>query len=278
MKKIFHLIVLFFLSVSLFAQTDSTTEKTKVNFKISTFYISNLNFYGRTDSLQSSGVFPLAEIWFNDKLYVNAAPVFVNNSVSSFQYAGTVATIGYQQRSKNQKFFTHVYFTKPFYQAGSELPQSVLKAQASTNLSYLNKVVNINGGIDIRLSDKMDYGFSAGLDHVIRKQLSDKAVLVVDPSAYVYAGTQQFTKTYYKKSSFLLFPGVEQQVNEDVKNLNILSYEFSMPVVLAINKIQLIVNPAYVIPQNLIEVAGQPEISERGKEMFYVTAGIKLTF
>lgn len=275
MKKIIYFFIASFLSIVCFSQSDSTAAKP--TFKIGTFYVSNLNFYGRTDSLQSSGVFPLAEFWLNDKFYINAAPVFVNNAVSNFEYAGTVATIGYQARSKSEKFFSHIYFIKPFYNAGSELPQSVLKAQASTTLSYLNKIININGGVDFRLSDKMDYGFSAGLDHVFRKELGDKTVLVVDPSAYLYAGTQQFTKAYYKKSSFLFFPGAEQQVNEDVTKLSILSYEFSMPVILAVNKFQLIVNPAYIIPQNLIQIENRPDISERGKEMFYITAGLKFS-
>ncbi len=277
MKNIFYFISLVLLSTGSFSQTVSTNADTKPKFTIGTFYVSQLNYYGRSDSLRSSGFFPLAEFWVNDKFYLNAAPVFVNNAISNFEYAGTVATAGYQARSKNEKFFTHIYFIKPFYIPGSELPQSVLKAQASTSVAYLNKLVNVNGGVDFRLSDKMDYGFSAGLDHLVRKQLNDKMVLVLDPSAYMYAGTQQFTKTYYKKSSFLFFPGVEQQVNEDVSKLSILSYEFSMPIILAINKFQLILNPAYVIPQNLVTIENRPDLSERGKEMFYITAGMKIT-
>jgi hypothetical protein len=269
-----------FLTASFFSsgQADSAAKINKTQFKIGTFYVSSLSYYGRTDSLRSSGFFPLAEIWFNNKFYINAAPVFTDNKISSPEYAGTVATIGYQTRSENEKFFTHIYFIKPFYKPGTELPQSVLKAQASTALAFQNKILNLNGGVDLRLSDQLDYGLSAGVDHIFRKQVNEKMVLVVDPSAYVYAGTQQFTKTYYKRSSFLFFPGVEQQVNEEVSKLSILSYEFSMPSILAINKFQLIVNPAYVIPQNLIKIENGPDLSERGKEMFYVTAGLKFIF
>lgn len=260
------------------AQADSSAKAGKTQFKIGTFYVSSLNFYGRTDSLRSSGYIPLAELWFNNKIYINAAPVFTNNKISSLEYAGTVATLGYQERSKNEKFFTHIYFIKPFYRSGTELPQSVLKAQASTTVAYQNKILNLNGGVDLRLSDQLDIGLSAGIDHIFRKQLNNNMVLVLDPSAYINAGTQKFTKTYYKQSSFLFFPGAEQQVNEEVSKLSILSYEFSMPTILAFNKFQLIVNPAYVIPQNLIKIENRPDLSERGKEMFYVTAGLKFTF
>lgn len=278
MKKSIYCLIFLLESIVGFTQTEPVQKEENIKFKLGTYYVSSLNFYGRTDSLQSSGVFPLAELWFSDKFYINAAPVFINNATSNFDYAGTVATVGYQQRSENQKFFTHLYLIKPFYNTVSELPQSVLKAQASSSIAYQNKILNINGGVDFRLSDKVDYGFSGGVDHIFRKQFSNNMVLVLNPSAYAYAGTQQFTKTYYKKSNFLFFPGAEQQINEDVSRLKILSYEFSMPVVLGINKFQLILNPAYVIPKNLIAIENRPDLSERGKEMFYVTAGLKVTF
>ena len=59
---------------------------------------------------------------------------------------------------------------------------------------------------------------------------------------------------------------------------NVLSYELSMPVVFVSGKFNASVTPAYVIPQNLVTVAGRPDLSERGKEMFYVTfsVGVKL--
>src|SRR5258705_1873839 len=86
------LFVLLVLCINCSAQTSDTT-KQKVQFKLSLNYNSGLNYYGRTDSLRSSGVFPLAELWFSQSFYVNAAPIFVNNEVSKFDYAGTVASV-----------------------------------------------------------------------------------------------------------------------------------------------------------------------------------------
>jgi len=82
------------------------------------------------------------------------------------------------------------------------------------SFSWLNKVINITAGGDVKFSDKIDFGLTGGIDHIIRHQFVDNSVLVIDPSAYVYAGTQQFTNSYYKKSNFLLFPGVEQSVSQ----------------------------------------------------------------
>lgn len=276
--RFIYIILLMLCSVTIsFAQDDSTAKK-EVQFKFGAFYNSNLNYYGRTDSLRSSGFFPLAEIWVNKTVYISAAPVFVNNVSQSMKYSGTVAMLGYYKKSVNEKFITHIWFTKPFYESGTGLVQSALKAQLNTNFSWQAKYINVNAGGDIKLSDKLDYGLTAGLDHLFKHEFEKEWNLFVNPSAYVNAGTQQFTNTYYKKNSFLIFPGIEQQVTEEVNKLNILSYEFSMPVVLTKNKLQIILNPVYVIPQNLITVQGRPDLSERGKEMFYVTAGAKINF
>lgn len=274
MKKIFTIVVInSCLAFQLLAQTDST-ENSKLQFKLSANYNTNLNYYGRTDSLRSSGFFPLAEFWFKN-FYVNAAPVFVNNSSASFDYAGTVATAGYQYISDDKKWFDNFYIVKPFYKSNSQLVQSALKLQGAFSITNLNKVINITGGADVKFSDKTDFGVTAGIDHIFRKQFADNSVLVVDPSAFLFAGTQQFSNSY-KRNNFINFPVAGQTVTEEVKKFNILSYEFSMPVIFAKDKFQLLLTPAYVIPQNLIIVQGHPELSEIGKEMFYATIGVKI--
>ena len=286
MKRIL-LVLTLFSAIETLAQADSTntqtdTTKQKPKFKLSVNYNSNLHYYGRTDSLRSSGFFPLAELWITPKFYVNAAPIFVNNAVQSFDYAGTVATIGYQ--NVTEKWITGVYALKPFYEASSELVQSALKAQTGITISRLTKVINFNIGVDAKFSDNIDFGASAGLDRIIRFQNKDKSVLVFDPSIYVYGGTQRFSRTYTKKqNNGLPLPigngnGQQQQVTENVNSFAILSYEASMPIIYAKNKWMLIATPAYVIPQNLLTVAGRPDLSERGKNQFYGTVGLKYTF
>ena len=268
------LLLIGFLSTG---QSDSTGRKA-TEFKISANYNTGLNYYGRVDSLKSSGFYPLAEIWFNESFYFNAAPVFVNNSVASFQYAGTIASAGYQFKSKD-KWLGNIYLVKPLYKESSELVQSALKAQVGMMLTLLNKVLNVTGGADAKFSDKTDYGVTAGLDHIFRHQINDKSVLVIDPSASLNAGTQQFTRSYLKRTSgFLFFPGNEQVVTESAQKFNILSYEISAPVIFATGKLQLLFTPAYVIPQNLLIVEGRPDLSERGENMFYATIGAKLGF
>src|SRR5215203_1863012 len=130
-KTINHLVLstlaLFTTLASLAQQAD--TVKPKTQFKLSVNYNSNLNYYGRVDSIKSSGVFPMAELWFTPKVYVNAAPIFVNNPLQSMVYAGTVATAGYLNVSS--KWLTSFSFLKPFYTEQARLVQSALKAQGS---------------------------------------------------------------------------------------------------------------------------------------------------
>ena len=265
------------ISASAKAQTDSVpvTENNKSQFRIGAFYNSALNYYGRTDSLKSSGFFPVTEWWLTKNFYLTATPVFVNNASSSFKYAGTVATAGFQFIDK--KWFTNISFIKPFYQTDAQLVQSVLKGQAMMTVSFVNNYLNLTAGGDVKFSDKIDYGVTAGVDHIYRHQFGSNCVFVADPSAYVYAGSQQFSHSYLKKSNFLIFPTVEETLSEKAKAFNILSFEFSMPLILSKGKFQLLVTPAYVFPQNLVTVPDRPDLSESGKKMFYITAGTKIT-
>lgn len=254
------------------AQTDSTDQ---FQFKLGVYYNSNLNYLGRTDSLRSSGVFPMVEFWFKEHFYINAAPIFVNNKVQRFEYAGSVVTAGYMFNDK-KKWMGNFYVMKPIYKDNSDLVQSALKAQVSGTVTFQNKILNITGGGDMKFSQGVDFGATAGLDHIIRLQLPGQSVLVFDPSVYVYAGTQKFTSTYYKNTDILSLPGVEQAVSEKVNRFNVLSYEASVPIVFAKKKFQLLAIPAYVRPQNLVTIPNRPDLSERGEDMFYVTLGAKI--
>ena len=274
MKKIILPLCLLLLSVLSNAQTTDSTQKAKAQFKISVNYNSGLNYYGRTDSLNSKGIFPLAELWFTPKFYINAAPVFVYNKVQSLEYAGSVASLGYLNVTK--KWISSLYLLKPFYKEASELVQSALKAQAGASFTSLNKIVNFSFGGDVKYSDQLDFGANVGLDHLVRIENKDKSVIVIDPSFYAYAGTQNFSRSYRKKTGGL-FPR-EQQVTETYKQFNVLSLEASMPLIYSKGKMQVIATPAYVMPKNLLKVENRPDLSELGKNMFYTTLALKYSF
>lgn len=277
MKRIFSLILTFSIAHMASAQTqeDSTASK-KPQFKLSVNYNSGLNYYGRTDSLKSSGFFPLAELWLTPTFYINAAPVFIHNSNQPFDYAGTVTTVGFQKITS--RWFRNFYVLKPFYERNSTLVQSALQAQSGFSLTRLNKILNLTAGADVKWSDKLDVGTTAGIDHIFRME-KNKTVLVIDPSAVANAGTQQFSQTYtVKKKGGLLLPPSREEVTKTSSAFNILSYEFSMPIIYVRGKWQVIATPAYVMPKHLLQVAGRPDLSEQGQNMFYATVALKHTF
>lgn len=273
MKKLFFPLLFILTTLVAKAQKNDST-KWKPQFKISVNYNSGLNYYGRTDSLKSKAIFPLAEIWLGNKFYMNAAPIFVYNDQQSLQYAGSVGALGFL--NVTHKWITNIYVLKPFYKESSQLVQAALKAQAGISLTYLNKVLNLTAGGDMKYSDKLDFGATAGVDHIFRIQNKDNSVIVIDPSFTINAGGQQFSRTYSRKLGGL-FPR-QQEVTENVQAFNLLSMEATMPLIYNKGKLQFIATPAYVMPKNLLKVAGRPDLSENGEDMFYMTLTAKYRF
>jgi hypothetical protein len=72
------------------------------------------------------------------------------------------------------------------------------------------------------------------------------------------------------------FPGVSQAITKEVNKFTVLSYEASVPIIVAKGKWMLLATPSFVIPQHLVTIEDRPDLSERGKSMFYFTAGAKL--
>lgn len=257
-------------------QKDST-DPAKTEFFISASYNSGLNYYGRTDSLKSTGYYPSLGVNFKNGIYLHSSFVFINNSAYN-GYAATIAEGGYQFKNKKETWGGNIFVNKFFYKDNTDLVQAALKGTAGINLSYLNKIVNLNTGGDVKLSDKTDFGASAGIDHIIRVENVGKGVIVMDPSAYVYMGTQNFTNTYYQEKNVLLLPAGQEKVTVTETTFSVLSYELSCPIIYGLGKMNLILSPAYVMPKNLITVPDNPGLSERGANMFYLTTTLKFTF
>ena len=251
--------------------------ETKNEFNASVNYQSALHFFGRTDSLRSSGLFPMLGFQFKNGLYAQGNFIFVQNSMQSAAYTGATVEAGYRF-PQTDHFAGNIFFSKFLYKDQSTLVQSAIRSQTGANLSFLNKVLNLNGGLSLLFSDKTDVNTSLGVDHffIFTKGLNNAAIAIA-PSITSNMGTQQFSNTYLERKNVLGIP-VTQQTTERTTQFNILSYEMSVPVVFVKGKFNMSITPSYVMPQNLVTVAGRPDLSERGKNMFYVTlsAGIRL--
>lgn len=282
MKSFILLSICCACTTGLLAQNDNAAQKDSADLKktelvIAVSWNSSLNYYGRVDSLKSSGWYPTLGVNFKNGLYLHSSFVFINNAAYN-GYAASIVEGGYQFKNKKESWSGNIFVNKFFYKDNTELVQSALKGTAGINLAHLNKIINLNAGADIKLGDKTDIGASAGIDHVFRIEKVGKGVIVIDPSAYLYAGTQNFTETYYQQKKFLFLPAGEEAVTTSSRKFSILSYELSCPVVYGLGKMNLVLSPAYVIPQNLVTVPGRPDLSETGGSLFYLTSTLRFTF
>lgn len=275
--KPFLLMILLFVCITANAQSDTLRLAPVVNppakKTISTIFAGavfapRLHYYGRTDSLKSSALLPTVLIQFDSVgIYASGTTVFLNNKLQSFEYAGTVAELGYKF-GKAKGLTGNIYVNKFFYNT-TQLPQSALKGQVGTNLAFLTRPINITLAGSAAFADKTDFFASGGLNHNF-KWIKGRSVLVITPTAVANAGSQNFTNTYYKNS----IPGLPfppQEVTENSKRFTFLSYDFSLPVVYAYrSKFFLIATPTYVVPDNVIKVANHPELSENAENLFFV--------
>jgi hypothetical protein len=271
------------LPFSVYSQNDTSTPRTNV-FTAGVNYQSRLHYFGRTDSLESKGMFGSIGYELKQGFYTNANFIFVNNASTSFDYTGSVIEAGYKFPTA-RNFSGNIAYSHFLYKETSQLVQSSIKSQAEINLAYNNKIVNVNAGVDAKFSDRTDFGLTAGLDRLFIYVIPGTSnAIAINPSFYTYAGSQSFTQTYYekkKKVNVLGLPigngnggGSNELVTEEVKRFNVLAHEFSIPVVFVAGKFNASFTGSYVMPQNLVTVANRPDLTENGRNMFYFTAGV----
>lgn len=259
------LMMIIIAPVTLKAQDDSIR---KDEFTASFNYQSKLHYFGRTDSLQSSGMFPSIGYQLKCGLYAQGNFIFVHNNLLPYTYTGSTIEAGYRL-PQAIKINGNIFFTKFLYKDNSTLVQSALQYQTGINLSFNNKIININTGVDLKYSNTADLGATAGLDHIFIIKIANKPMaFAFDPSVYIYFGTQKFSEAHIKKQNFLGIP-MYQKTAVNTTAFNILSYEISAPIVFVAGKFNASLTPAYVMPQHLLT-------GEIGKEMFYIAAGIGL--
>jgi hypothetical protein len=285
MQRIIYLLLLI-VPVCGWAQEDSTkpaVPKKKNVFTASVNYQSRLHYFGRVDSLESSGFFPVVEYQLKSGIYANSSFIFLQNKGPVTGYTGAILEAGYRF-PETKHFAGNVSVNKFLYKDNSELVQSALQWQTGTNLTWKNKFVNVTGGASLRFSDETDLVTSGVLDHlfIIKIPHRDSTLplaIAFNPTFTVNAGTRKFSESYANRKTVLGLPvGQEEVITKQANAFRLLDYEFSMPVVLVISKLFIALTPTYVLPENLVTVNSNPGLSEKGKDLFYVTAtvGVRL--
>ena len=268
MKHLFAamgLLVAIGIPAACFAQ-DSATARHDV-FSATLNYQSRVDYFGRTDSLKSSILFPSLEFESRTGLYAQGNVIFLNNSQQTMEYAGTLLQAGYRF-PESKHFSGNLYYNQILYRSDVDLLESAVKEQPGVNLTYKTKVVNLTLGADLKFSNRTDVGATGGLDHLwIIRLNSPKTALGIDPTANIYLGTQNFTESILEQKDLLGIPLGNTMLSHQVQQFSVLSYAFTMPVVFVKGKFNASLTPSYVLPQNLIE-------GETGYDMFYVSAAV----
>jgi len=249
---------------------DSSIAKKKSVFAATMLSQNRLHYFGRTDSLNSGGLLAQAGYQLKWGLYVQGTAVFIDNSVQTMQYTGSLLEGGYRYKSKH--FSGNVFFIQFLYRDNSILLQSAIKQQTGINFSYTNKIFNLTLGGDLKFSNRTDAGATAGLDHLFIFKGKHKNAFAFDPAFYAYAGTQNFVTSYTEEKRGLLgFPIGSTTVSQQVSNFNLLAYEVNMPIVYVYHHFNVSVTPAYIMPQNVLE-------GEKAGNLFYLTFGLGVRF
>ena len=124
---------------------------------------------------------------------------------------------------------------------------------------------------------------SAG-NHFLYVTASNKRnELIVYDFSNAQAGTPlryQFTNEQWKEISRpgFLTRNVRLTKIEQEGDLNLDNLVKKNKLYLNKGKLQFIATPAYVMPKNLLKVAGRPDLSENGEDMFYMTLTAKYRF
>ena len=121
----YFLFILVVFPIIGFAQESNAKGSQKDEFSASVNYQSALHYFGRTDSLQSSGLFPSIGFQSRTGLYAQGSFIFVHNNSQPTTYTGTTIEAGYRF-PQTDHFSGNLFYTRFLYQDKSTLVQSAL--------------------------------------------------------------------------------------------------------------------------------------------------------
>jgi hypothetical protein len=257
--------MLLFLNVQfIYAQT---TKEKKRYVSIGASYSSNMNFYGRTDSVSCSGFSPYVEVGFFKNASISLSPTFISDAFQTMAYSGLSASFDLQKSVGD--WYLSGGVSKSFYTNNSYLTQSVVNGQLYSYITYFNDLLNLSGGADVKISDRTDYVFNVGLDHSFVKNDENDGTWLIDPTLNASIGTHQFSRSFLDSKYF----GI---VNNELSKMRLLSTELSVPILYLKGPVFMMLSPAYVVPMNLLKVGGV--IRETGKTQFFLSATLRYKF
>ena len=267
MKTLYTLLSLFILlacTLAVHAQTDTTDNS---GFKIGLSYKTNSIYMGRQDTVTIPALTPQISYTFKNGLYLSALLDYLPNR-STNKVDETSIEFGYNFKlGKNGGGSTSL--NKMFYNSNSTQVDATISTEFNASAYYnLGNIITPELGFTYGFASGSytnDVLFSPGISHdfEIDGILSSKDALTISPEAILNWGTQNFYDGYLNRLTIKnkklgkLATAEQTAYNQNLKDyqsflnqLNVLDYEFSLPIVYQTGMVSITATPTLFLPQN----------------------------
>jgi hypothetical protein len=276
--------------------------QSKFSFNANAQCMSDLTYAGRKDMSSVPALLPGFTAVYKRSFFINALGYFdINGSKSGAE--GLSISPGYLfSLDTGKKFGGSVLATKFFITNNSPIILSSFNAMVDGQLYYSGPVkFTIGATYSIDKDNNHDWLNTFQLEKelwLLKTGELKSNGLKITPTITAFAGSQEFTETYYVESQVpraiaspavlspitSLFPGlnqqqvlnktVTQQKEREVKQYKLLAASISMPVDYTLNSWQFTVTPYFTRPFNEVDYTG----GGTSGNYFFFTAGVSYLF
>ena len=262
-KKIILLPLFIFISVLIYSQTESNTQKEKVKFKTGIEFLSNQTYAGRTDSLKLPVLIPSVSLYTPGGFYTKLKGYY-NLSSGNSGFDGVSIEPGYE--ISKEHWDVSFSLIKNFISDSSNLLIAPIKTSLEFYAGNRNPVINPYLGAEYLFTKEgNDFIMYGGLSKNIVLSKKDKEPEVsLEPSFSLTGGTQTFYYSFVKnyagngKSKGRGRGGnppvvISQTVETESRKFTLLAAEVEFPLSISSGKFECKIVPTWVSPINLVD-------------------------
>lgn len=178
---------------TLFAQTEG--EEKKSHFTATMSYVTNSVWEGRSDSIVTPFFCAAVGYHFKFGAYINGGLNFIPNRQINILDLATIEA-GYEFPIIKDVFVGNVFYTKNFYSQYSTQVGSEIDGAFTTEFSYDFNLVQLAVSAAYSYGVQNDIGVTSGLSKNIEIEIAKGHTLSLNPTATVFAGTQNLYAIY----------------------------------------------------------------------------------
>jgi len=245
---------------------------------ISTDYYNDIIFLGRKSSTKAPYLSVLAGYYHKSGLFINGGISYLaasgENRIDLF-----TAKVGYNFYLKS--FSAGISGVKYIFNNKSYTAKSELSGNISAYVDYDFDILDVYIDASTYFGNTSDFIVGAGVSHAFYT-FNDK--LKITPSIYLNMGSQNYYSDYNNNQRFgrHMLNGVgSQSIGTGMMgaSMQVLDYEFSVPVSYSLSKFHFSFTPVFAIPVNPVTITNnQSTYKEDVSNSFFWSAGVSYTF